>query len=251
MRTVQRLRHLARDAHGVGRRQRPLAQLVGQGAATIPGHCDVQATVARRANVVDRADAAVVQRRRCARFADETVARVVVCRQGTRQTLDCYVPAQPRIVSSVHDAHPATARLRPDLIRSDVSGLRLFDQVRKTRQPRDHTVEHGFTGSLVGGNQRLDLVTHRLVDAARLCEPSRTLLLGQIQRSVEQPAHALHALLGGAQRQVVAGGGHGSEESMSAASSRASQARAKAQSRLTVAAEMSSASAVSSMLMPP
>src|SRR4051794_3626053 len=69
-----------------------------------------------RADVVDRADAWMVQGRRGLRLALEAVERLRVLRQRFRQELERDGPAEPRILGFVHHPHATAAQLPGDAV---------------------------------------------------------------------------------------------------------------------------------------
>ena len=71
------------------------------------------------ADVVERKDVGMVDRRNRARFALEACERVRVGGESTRQNLDGDVAAEPRVVGSVHLSHAAGANRRDNLVRAE------------------------------------------------------------------------------------------------------------------------------------
>ena len=71
------------------------------------------------ADVVDRADVRVIQRRRRARLALKALRGRRVARQLGRQELDGDLPAEANILGAVDDAHAAAAKLLEDPVMRD------------------------------------------------------------------------------------------------------------------------------------
>src|SRR5262245_19581454 len=70
------------------------------------------------ADVVDRADVRVVQRRDRARLAFKPPQPMGIGRERCRENLDRHVPAEPRVLREVHLAHSARTEQRDDFVRT-------------------------------------------------------------------------------------------------------------------------------------
>ena len=71
------------------------------------------------ADVIDRADVRVIQRRRRPSLALKALHGRRVPRQFRRQELDSHLPAEADIFAAVHDAHAASAQLFEDPVVRD------------------------------------------------------------------------------------------------------------------------------------
>ncbi len=71
------------------------------------------------ADVVDRADVRMIQRRGRARLALEALDGDRVCQQPRREELDGDLPAEPRVFGAVDDTHAAFADLVNDPVVRD------------------------------------------------------------------------------------------------------------------------------------
>jgi hypothetical protein len=116
---------LGRDVERLPRRQRRLHALAQRFA-------DEQLQYGIRhallnAEVVDRQDVRMRERRDGLRFALEAFACVGVDGQVRRQDLDRHVAGEPGVVGTVHLAHPACAQRCQDLVLTE--GLADHDQV--------------------------------------------------------------------------------------------------------------------------
>ena len=89
--------------------------------------------MARRfADVVNRANVWMIERRSGARLALEAFPRVIR-RKRLGQNLNCYVAMQPRVPGTVHLSHPALADGRKDFVRAELVACRerhLSDQLK-------------------------------------------------------------------------------------------------------------------------
>ena len=88
---------------------------------------DEERLVAVATDVVQRADVRMIERRRGARLALETVERGRILRQPGRQELHRHLPAQASVLGPIDDTHPAFA----DLVEDAVMGDGLADHGRK------------------------------------------------------------------------------------------------------------------------
>src|ERR1700757_793119 len=71
------------------------------------------------ANVVNRADIRMVQRRRCLRLATEPLQRLPILRQILRQKLQRDKAPEPSVFRLVDDTHAPTAKFRNDAVMRD------------------------------------------------------------------------------------------------------------------------------------
>ena len=71
------------------------------------------------ANVVNRADVRVVERRGGARLPAEPGDRLLVLGERLRQELECHLPAEPRVLGPIDLAHATLADLGGDSIRAE------------------------------------------------------------------------------------------------------------------------------------
>ena len=103
----------------LGERQRPPREPLGQRLALEPLH-DQEVDAVLVADVVERADVRVIERRDRARLALE--ARAPIRRRAAnswRQDLDGHSPVQPRVAGAVDLAHAARAERPDDLVRPE------------------------------------------------------------------------------------------------------------------------------------
>ena len=68
------------------------------------------------ANVVDRADAGMVQSRRGPGLALEAFERLRICGHRVREELEGHGAPQARVLGFVDDTHPAAAKLAQDAV---------------------------------------------------------------------------------------------------------------------------------------
>ena len=100
-------------------RQRSLGDPVAQRAAFVEGHREIQLSVIGLADVVDRVDVRMVERRGGLGFLDEAGLGGLVAGQVPRQELEGERAAEPRVEGMVDDAHAALADDRDELVRPD------------------------------------------------------------------------------------------------------------------------------------
>ena len=118
---------------------------------------------------VDRADVRVIERRQHPRFALEAREAFGMAREEPRQDFDRNVPTEPLIVSAIDFAHATDAQWRADRIGSEPSADEwpLASDVRSPERWR-----------LQKAQERLDLVSQRLVARAQLSHGAGALALG-------------------------------------------------------------------------
>ena len=112
------LGNLLRQVDRAAMRHRPCPQLVAQRPALHPLHGEVR-RVALSADIVDRQDVRVVERRCGTRFLLEAL-EAVRRREARREDLDRDRALQARVVRAVDLTHPALANLLEDAIRPEV-----------------------------------------------------------------------------------------------------------------------------------
>ena len=112
---IERVSHLDRDLErGVGG-ERPACEPVAQRLALEPLHHDEERAL-RLADVMDRTDVGMIQRRRCPRFPLESPQTLPVAVHLGRQDLDGDFAPEARVARGVHLAHAAGADERDDLV---------------------------------------------------------------------------------------------------------------------------------------
>ena len=235
-------RDLQRDRKRFIERETAAVEARLQRFAIVERHRDEQLSVLGFPDLVDRADARVIEGGGGARFRDELRLGVRVGTQVRRKKLQRDVTAEPLVPRSVHDRHAAGAERILHHVVTDPAA-RPFH--RRLRQPRAGWLDERAKPiddalAVVGDQQRLHFATERRIAGAAGVEERRPPGSRAVDRVSQDVVHALPAL-----------GRHGVGRTAHACSSRFSHARAVAHSRLTVAVETFSVSAVSSTLIPP
>ena len=124
-----------RDRQRLGERQRTGArEAIGERLAFEILE-DEELVVAVAADVEERADVRMLQRRDGARFALEALAQLRVGGERVGQDLDGDGAIEPRVTRAVDLAHPARAERRDDLVRAE---------------PRTRGDSHGAAGLSLG-----------------------------------------------------------------------------------------------------
>ena len=118
VRGIERVGDLDRDVERAIEGQRPARDLFLERAAVEQLHHHVLLAVVL-ADVVQRADVRMVQRRGDARLATEPVERLAARGQLRRQELQRDVPPEPHVFGAVDDAHPSAAKAVDDPVRAD------------------------------------------------------------------------------------------------------------------------------------
>ena len=116
-----------RDLHGdmdcIVERQASAFQAGLHGLAVIERHDDEQLPVFSLANLENRADVGIVERRRGARLDEEALLRCRLFAQVWRQELQGHMTVEPSVVRLVNDPHPAGIEQFLDQILPDSSSL--------------------------------------------------------------------------------------------------------------------------------
>ncbi len=171
VRVIQRVADPPRDAHGLVDRRR---RLVGEGLATDQLHHEERRALGL-VDVVDRDERRMVQRRRGACLAQQSLApgRVAAC---TRDDLDGDVTVELAVSRAEHDAHSTSA----DALHESVSiGQRLAHVEARRELPG--------LGSPVGGSG--EVAAHGVAERAVEGSARRD----QIARGLGETQHAFHA----------------------------------------------------------
>ena len=240
------LRDLQRDGQRLVEREPAALQSRLQRFPFVERHRDEQLSVLGLADLIDRADVRMIERRRGARFRHESR----LWRRRRRSDAAAETSARP----DGRAARPAPCRPRP-FRRRPAAPVRSSAPSAgpPTRLPAPASQALGFTsgasrsttpGAVVREQQRLDLLPEREVIAAAGVEQRPPLGVGAVDRVGEHVLDLLPPIAGAIDARASVG-------RLIACSSRFSHARAVAHSRLTVAGETCSVSAVSSTLMPP
>ena len=216
-----------------------------QRLAFVERHRDEQLSIAGLADSVNRADVGVIERRRRASFRDESRLRPRIDTQRGRQELERHVTSEPLVARFVDDAHAAG----PDRLLDDVFpdraagpvGDRRPQQRAGRRHERCQAINH--TLLFVREQQRFHFASEIRVGTAARVQERAALLCKAFDRLAEHILHERPAIRG---RRAAVG-----RRTAHDCSSRFSHARAVAHSRLTVAGDTCSASAVSSTVIPP
>ena len=140
----------------------------------------------RFANLVNRDDVRMIERRGGARFALESRASIGIGGERLRQNLDRDVASELRVSRAIHVAHSTGADERSDLVGSKaLAGERR--RVRLKDCGRDAVDGRRFekTGRAVRiGEQRFELAPQRLVGAAGVAQERRALAFVACERGV-------------------------------------------------------------------
>ena len=167
----------------------------GEGSALHVLHRN-EAAIAKVADLVDRHDIGVVERRCGARFLFESAGGFGIARERGLEHLDGDLAAEPRIVRQVHLAHAAAADWRQDLVGADgsaeIGGLRLARQPGREDARRRRGRE--VAGLVVCLEQRFHFLAQVLVDTAGGAQKRHAARCRQLQCRVKQLANLLVAL---------------------------------------------------------
>jgi hypothetical protein len=115
MRGVQRIGDLRTEIERLGNGQRPFTDSMPQRFSIEQFHDDEPLAMIL-ADVEQRADVRVIQRRSDARLALKALERVAISGQLRRQQLERHLPPEPRVFGSVDDSHAAVAELFDDAV---------------------------------------------------------------------------------------------------------------------------------------
>ena len=245
VRGARTTRDLHSDRNRVLEWQPPPLQASRDRLAVVERHREEQLPLVCLANLKDRADVWMIERRRRTRFREEALFRRRLFAEVWWQELQRDVASQPRVVRLVDDSHPTRVDKLADQILPDAPPFPSRDlRSGPGRRRRDRGRQSiDLTRTLVRGEQRFDFSLQVRIVAASIAEPSRSIRNVAFDRRREQVLYALPAI---GRHRIPMGARIGHR-----CSSRFNQARAIAHSRLTVAGDTFSASAVSSTLMPP
>jgi hypothetical protein len=105
VRVSESARHLLRDRKGFIEREAAAVEARLQRFAIVERHGDEQLSVLGLPDLVDRADARVIEGGGGARFSDESRLGVRVFTQVRRKKFQCDMTAEPLVSRSVHDRH--------------------------------------------------------------------------------------------------------------------------------------------------
>ena len=159
------------------------------------------------ADVVDRADVRVVQRRRRPRFAREPAQRLRIPRELFGDELERHGTVQPRVFGFVDDAHAAAAELLDDaVVRERLTDQRIAAGLTAVVAALSGELACGEidrrsaeepVGTVVCGEQRTDFVFQPFVAAARVAKIGVALYRGNVERGLQQlidviPAFIVH-----------------------------------------------------------
>ena len=157
------------------------------------------------ADVVDRADVRVVQRRRRLRFAREPAQRLGIPRELFGDELERNGTAQPRIFGLVHDAHAAAAELLDDaVVRERLTDQRIAAGLTAVVAALSGELACGEidrrsaeepVGTVVCGEQRTDFFFQPLVAATRVAKIGVALYRGNVERGLQQLIDVIPAVI--------------------------------------------------------
>ena len=106
------------DAEEHSRRQSAVGENLAQRSSLDELHRD-ELDAVRGADVVDRDEVRVVQRRGRARFLLEAFQPLGVGREGHRENLESELPTEPRVARAIDLAHPARSERSHDFVGSE------------------------------------------------------------------------------------------------------------------------------------
>ena len=174
---VERVADVDRVAQGVGRRQRTAGQLLGERLAfEILEHEKTNRVISERrsvgvrsvADVIERADVWVIERRDGARLPLEALASLRARGEGGVEHFDRDGSVKPRIAGAIDLGHPSRADEREDFIRA---------------KPHPVCQGHGGASSCVSvGPNGEDTWNVRRTDPMRMVSPSAS-AMGDVTRS--------------------------------------------------------------------
>ena len=121
----ERVGDLSRDAQRVGKRQRATSQARGQRFARHVLHDHVRPAGRIGADVVDRADAGMIERSNRLRFLQQPPGDEVARPPSRVDELDRHIAAQRRVAGEIHLAHAARADQPAQPITSEFGALGL------------------------------------------------------------------------------------------------------------------------------
>src|SRR5690606_27955801 len=158
-------RYIQRDRERVGERERTARDTLRQRLAIVVRHRHVELAVARLADLVDRADVRMLQRRCRLRLRDEARLRIAVRAEVWREKLELYDAVESGIACPIDHADPAAAQPRE---------LRVAWEVGEGTgplqpDPRDERREHAArkkierSGPAVSEKQLVDFAAERSI----------------------------------------------------------------------------------------
>ena len=164
------------------------------------------------ADVVDRADVRMVERRCGPGFTLKAAQGLGIARQIAGDELERHGTMQPRIFGFVDHAHPAAAELLDDaVVRERLTDQRIAACPERSRRAGLTAVVAAFSGELacgeidrrraeetvgtvVCGEQRTDFFFQPLVAAARVAKKGLALGRGNVERGLQQPIDVIPAV---------------------------------------------------------
>jgi hypothetical protein len=195
VRLAKASRHRGGDAQGVGGGERPAGDRAVERLALVASHHDVQLVVVGLADLVDRADVRMLERRGGTRLDHEALLGRFVRAQVGRQELEGDVASEARVVSPINDPHSTTAETLDDLVSGQRRNRRAERRVPRCEQGLDEGARElvELPVALVRDDECLDFASH-VIARAGFGEPRVALGGGAIERSVEQVLNALPPL---------------------------------------------------------
>jgi hypothetical protein len=148
-------------------------------------------------DLVDRADAGVIESRRRHRLAPESGPRLGIGRSPRGQELERHLPVEPGVGREEDDAESAAPDLAQQTVRADP--LPRPERRRERIADGGHRPFEVVVGLLVGRQQRLHLRAQRRIGPARLVEEDGPLpgrqVEGCVQHSLDRaPARRIRRL---------------------------------------------------------
>ena len=245
VRVLEPARDLQRDRERFVEGKTSASDPLLQRLAVVQRHRDEQLSIAGLADSVNRANVGVIECRRRPGFRDEPRLRPRIGAERRRQELERHVTSEPLVARFVHDAHAAGANCLLDDVFGNRAAGPVDDRFPQQRAGRRHERRQAIDDTLlvVGEQQRFHFASEISVGAAARVHERAALLRGAFDCLTEDILNE--------RPPIRCRGVAMFRRTAHASSSRFSHARAVAHSRLTVAGDTCSASAVSSTVIPP
>ena len=162
MRRIESVRNLNSEIQHFLNDQRFPINVFAQGFAVDELHCDERPT-GLLADIIDRANARMIESRRRMRFAPKAIERLCIVRQIFGQEFQSYIAIKPNIPGLVDYAHSARAKFLNNAVPGD--GMANHRQVC--------SLGSHHRGQSVGSSKLTSLADFRLSVVGGLGDPSR------------------------------------------------------------------------------